>query len=197
MSNDPRDNPHFMALADYHTFVGAFVAEYGQLEHILRHAIRNMSGLDSARYDLLVGFPRTSEIRSLARKLLDLYELPDAERMIIQDAFLHLADITQLRDRLVHYGAHPVADGGVVVFNKDGSYAQERDAISKDNLWAAARDLTAIRLIMARLIGLPPGSIVIGETRPTWRYKPPPPANTHQKRDDRKVPKRQRPSSGK
>jgi hypothetical protein len=174
--------------AEYHKFVGLFVNEFAQLEYVLRMIIRLHSGLTQDLYDALVGFPRSGEARGLAKKLADLYDLPPEKRSAVNRAFDHLTEIVQLRDRLVHYGGHPINDANeVALFAKSpiGSLGPATFT-TQDNLWAAVNDLHHIKLVIVdHLIPGVPSIISDDALHAPWQYKPLPQLNTRQQRDDR------------
>ena len=170
---------------EFHVFVGAFVTEYAQLELIMRMLIGNLSGLDQARYDAIVGFPRNSDLRKLFRKLVGLaLDGDDGKRVI--DALNWLDKLTKLRDRIVHYGGVPAGMGpngeddmiaaGVLISNKLLCTDPVRNYCDYGNLWHAVSDLWLIKHVFIAYLPGPKafndfGLQIVGDYGP-WRYKP-------------------------
>jgi hypothetical protein len=180
-------HPELPEVTEYHKFVGLFVTEYAQLEHIIRTVIRVMSGLNEKKHEAIIGFPRSGEARALAKKLADLQDLPSGARTSINGAFDHLSTITLLRDRVVHFGGYET-DLGILLANKDGSFSREHDITEQKNLWNAAVDLRRIKMILLHhlLVSMPTGEIrEVALQQGPWRYIPPPQRNTHRPRGAR------------
>lgn len=170
------------AYQDYHSFVGIFISHYAQLETLLRKIVRQRCGMDDERFEAVVGFPRSGQLRALAQKLVGMDNMPSEDRAMVDDAFQHLAIVTLLRDRVVHYGGSPILDDNVVLFSKGLDEWDNSDVVPQSDLWDAARDLNRVYIILATKVFSAGKPNPNGETAlrllQSWQYKrPQPPRN--------------------
>ena len=160
---------------EYHKFAGKFVTEYAELEFILRFLIRRMAGLNEAQYDILIGFPRSGEARALAKKLADIQPLDTPSRKVVNDAFEQLANITQLRDWVVHFGGIHRTPEQILMRGKVPSPWPDRLANLND-MWEAVADLNQITTTLNYYLApdMPPDAVTeeFRHRQGPWRYKP-------------------------
>ena len=140
--------PFSEAITQYERFVGSFTGQYANLEAVLRMTLKQHSGLDDELYDILIGFPRTGEIVTKLRKLFPRIVKDPSVRADAVRAFTHLDNVTKLRDRIVHYGGHPVEGDKLLIRTKPTERVEETGEAyilhTRQELWDAHRDLQKI-----------------------------------------------------
>lgn len=172
------DVPAADAHNEYHRFVGSFISEYARLEFVLRYVLERLSGMTPETYRVMIGFPRSGEVIKKVRQLAETRNLDEDAKASLDDAFSQLTQITAIRDRIVHYGGHPLTDGDVLVFMKPRPEANH-DQFTQQTLWNAVIDLNLInRIVLFRLGPREPAEWINaqelnGVRREPWRYKPP------------------------
>lgn len=167
---------------EYHKFVGMFITSYADLEYDLRNFLERLSGLGSDSFEVLMGFPRTSEALAKLRKMISLSrDLNDEDRAAINDAFSQLDIVTKLRDRIVHYGGGPAGDNFIVrarPTDKSPETKASHDFFELQELRNAIWDLSVIKNVLSfrlRNRGWPTekGLAVSGVKQVPWQYIPP------------------------
>ena len=170
-------------LNEYHRFMGWFLTEFANLEHLLRQLLLDHSGLSPAAFEVLQGFPRTSEVLDRLKKLIKLRGLTSNDLAAVDDAATQLKGITKLRDWIVHYGGHPV-DGGQFLIRlkpteRSDATGKAFHLFTRDELWSAVQDFHLVRNILRYRLDrhLHPEhrkSLEINGVRNgPWRYTPP------------------------
>lgn len=172
-------DPFLESINEYHKFLGHFVSQFSNLEFNLRYILQVRSGMTEEQFRVFVGFPRTSEVVSKTRKLAELANLDDDAKAAVADAFTQLDHIIKVRDRIVHYGGHPIATGEVIVWAKPSGHPRSFDPFTQQELWDASTDLWLIQQIMTYRLdptlpeSMRPDVAVNAVRRSPWRYTPP------------------------
>lgn len=175
MSDSAGDRLH-----EYHKFVGWFISQYANLEDCLRRLLLQHTGMSVEMFAITIGFPRTSDAINKLRKVIALNQSLDPDsQAALADAFGQLDLISKLRDRIVHYGGHPINTGEFLVRSKPSDKSRETgepyDLFDKQELWSAASDLFTIQNVFNYRLGESelPNQEVNGVRREPWRYTPP------------------------
>jgi hypothetical protein len=164
------------------SFVGNFVSEFSITEGLMRDLLLQQSRLRSLEFGILVGFPRTGELITKLRKMIELLPLEQETAARIGECFVQLDHVIKLRDRLVHYGSRvDPHDNSISVYHKPplAPFAERpKDNFSEEELWAAAWDLGVIRrTFVGHLNRRVPEDVrrkMLSHEQEPWRYKPPP-----------------------
>lgn len=102
----------------YDRFVTALLGQYAALEHALRRHLQNHVRLSDEIYDIVVGFPRTTELVAKLKEVIALTIEDEAVKAQAAAIFGQLTVITKLRDRVVHFGGHPLDNGKIMIRTK-------------------------------------------------------------------------------
>lgn len=176
--------PKIPSMDDFYkheAFVGRFVGQFSNLEFNIRRLIVVQSGVSPEIIKILIGFPRTGEAITKLKQLCSLRLSDSKAQSEVEAAFQQLAAITLIRDRLVHYGGHPIGTGEILVRTKPGlkskTTGEGYDLFSHRTLFDASIDLQQIEYTLLVHLDMTMPDDMRNDMRlnvgKPWRYKSP------------------------
>jgi hypothetical protein len=166
---------------DYFHMFGRFMNQYANVESMVHALFRRMSSLPDAEARVISGGMRLTDVIQIIRRLARVKKLPEKPVARLENAFVQLAIIGELRDKLVHRGASISGDEITSTNARTARFKEDTEVITlkiKD-IKAALLDLIAISLSLLLLYSGAPefANMDARLTLPEepWLYKPLPP----------------------
>jgi hypothetical protein len=179
--------------ADYTFALGQFVQAWADMEAELYRVLIHYAGLKDAAARAIFSGTRASGMVSYLYSILHNTEISDARANDLEFVLPQISTINTLRDHTVHYSLGSVItsdkDGNRIITNKSrvARYGKEFVEVVGPHTFKEAID--DLHLIYNHLNQhwhqkepFRPW-VTPGETKSTWRYRPPQPQNSNPKRE--------------